>query len=247
VLPPDDPAHTARVRIFTPSFEMPFAGHPNVGTAVAIARRMEATPSRVVFEEAAGLVPLDLEVMGGTVVGAELTAPQPLTRDAAPDMAAIAAAVGLAESDLTDARHEPTTAAMGVGMMFAEVRTRAALGRLQPDAAALAAVLTATGLFLYTRDAMDADLQARMFFLAPTLTEDPATGSAAVALAALLASLGPAPAGETVLRIAQGIEMGRPSLLRTRAVKRGGGVVSAHVGGRCVEMMQGSFFLQGAA
>ena len=90
------------------------------------------------------------------------------------------------------------------------------------------------------------DLQARMFFPALSgLTEDPATGSATVALAALLADLDPAKDGELRLRIAQGFDMGRPSVLLTRVAKQGGKIVSAHVGGGCVTMMEGTFHLQG--
>src|ERR1700722_19622552 len=81
VLPPQDPAHTAEVRIFTPKFELPFAGHPNVGTAFVVGRR-RALPEPLVFEETAGLVPLDLLKEGGTIVGAQLTAPQALSRGA---------------------------------------------------------------------------------------------------------------------------------------------------------------------
>jgi trans-2,3-dihydro-3-hydroxyanthranilate isomerase len=250
VLPPDDPAHTARVRIFTPTYELPFAGHPNVGTAVAIARGMAAPPARVVFEELAGLVPLEIDIVDGKAVGAELTAPQALQRGPGPAAAAIAAAAGLSVADLRASAHPPTVAGVGVEFVFAEVADRAALGRVQPDAAKLAAVMgSAVGLFLYTRDAdpAEADMQARMFGLVPGVTEDPATGSACVALAALLADIDPMSDGERVLRIAQGLEMGRPSLLRTRAVKRGGALVSAHIGGGCVEMMRGTFVLAGTA
>src|SRR5437763_8205603 len=79
VLPPRDPAHTAHVRIFTPKAELPFAGHPNVGTAFVLARMGRATGDRLVFEEKAGLVPLDLTRENGVVVAARLAAPQPLT------------------------------------------------------------------------------------------------------------------------------------------------------------------------
>jgi len=85
-----------------------------------------------------------------------------------------------------------------------------------------------------------------MFFPALSgLTEDPATGSATVALAALLADLDPARDGELRLRIGQGFDMGRPSVLLTRVVKQGGKIITAHVGGGCVTMMEGTFRLQG--
>jgi trans-2,3-dihydro-3-hydroxyanthranilate isomerase len=93
---------------------------------------------------------------------------------------------------------------------------------------------------------MPCDLQARMFFPGSNeLTEDPATGSATVATAALLAEISSERDGELKLRIGQGYDMGRPSLLLTRVRKQNGAVVSAHVGGRCVQMMEGTFRLAG--
>jgi trans-2,3-dihydro-3-hydroxyanthranilate isomerase len=242
ILPSDDPAHTARVRIFTPTYEMPFAGHPNVGTAVALAREGSDVPTHVVFEEIAGLVPVTLEYQDGLAVGAELTAPKPLATRPGPTIAALAAASGLDPSGFVSVRHAPTIASVGVEMMFAEVASRAALAKVRPNAEAfLAAVGPELGLILYTREAdkLYADLQARMMFWQAGVVEDPATGSAGVALASLLAPHDPRRDGEIVCRIAQGIEMGRPSLLRTRVVMRNGAIVSAHVGGRCVAVMRG--------
>ena len=245
VLPPADPANTAHVRIFTPVFEMPFAGHPNVGTALVLARRTTDAPARLLFEEAAGLVAMRI-----TPAGAELTAPRPFTRGADAGAAEVAASLGLAPADLLTGAHPPTVGSVGAAFLFAELATRAALRDARPDAARLAPLLGATqtvGIFAYTKDGADAarDLHARMFFPAGGIIEDPATGSAAVALAAFLAALRPEADLEFAARIGQGEDMGRPSLLHTRAVKRGGGVVSAHVGGQGVEMMQGSFFLPG--
>jgi trans-2,3-dihydro-3-hydroxyanthranilate isomerase len=248
VLPPDDPAHTARVRIFTPGSELPFAGHPNVGTALVLARRAPSPPTRVVFEEAAGLVALEIEQAGGQPVTAELTAPQPFARGPDADPAEVAAALGLAPPQVATARHVPTVGSVGLPFLFAELASRPALQQAQPDSARLPALLPATGaagVFVYTSDGADIgrDLHARMF--APGIGEDPATGSAAVALAALHAALAPAADLDLVLRIAQGEDMGRPSLLAARAVKRGGSVASAHVGGQGVEIMQGTFELAG--
>jgi trans-2,3-dihydro-3-hydroxyanthranilate isomerase len=250
VLPPDDPAHTARVRIFTPAFEMPFAGHPNVGTALVLARRAPTPPARLLFEELAGLVPLEIALDGGAPVSAELTAPRPFATGATADPAAVAASVGLPAARVATARHQPIAGSAGAAFLFAELFSRAALRDARPDAARLGEILAATGtigVFLYTADGADAsrDLSARMFFPLAGIVEDPATGSAAVALAALHATLAPAPDLDLSLRIVQGEDMGRPSLLAARAVKRGGAVVSAHVGGRGVEMMEGFFPLAG--
>jgi trans-2,3-dihydro-3-hydroxyanthranilate isomerase len=137
--------------------------------------------------------------------------------------------------------------------LVAELHSREALRRAMPDAAAFARILPCDGAFavyFYTRDVPPAegpcDLQARMFHPgASGLTEDPATGSATVAAAALLADLAPERDGEIKLQVGQGVDMGRPSLLLTRVVKRDGAVVSAHVGGGCVQMMEGTFHLAG--
>jgi trans-2,3-dihydro-3-hydroxyanthranilate isomerase len=137
--------------------------------------------------------------------------------------------------------------------LVAELGSRDALRHARPDAAAFARTLPcdrAFAVYLYTRDVPAAekpcDLQARMFFPGSSgLTEDPATGSATVAVAALLADLASERDGELKLRIGQGVDMGRPSLLHTRVRKQGGAVVSAHVGGACVQMMEGTFRLAG--
>ena len=134
-----------------------------------------------------------------------------------------------------------------------EVASRDALRRAQPDAAAFARTLPrdgAVGVYFYTRDVPAAEkpceLQARMFFPGSSgLTEDPATGSATVAAAAMLADLASECDGELKLRIGQGVDMGRPSLLLTRVRKQNGAVVSAHVGGGCVQIMEGTFRLAG--
>ncbi|MES1149804.1 MAG: PhzF family phenazine biosynthesis protein, partial [Bradyrhizobium guangdongense] len=125
--------------------------------------------------------------------------------------------------------------------------------RAKPDAAAFASVLPCDGAFaiyFYTRDVPVAekpcDLQARMFFPGSSgLIEDPATGSATVAAAALLAELDARRDGELKLTIGQGFDMGRPSILLTRVRKEGGSILSAHVGGQCVQMMEGTFRLEG--
>lgn len=248
VLPPRDPSHTAWVRIFNPSREMPFAGHPNIGTAFVLARaleaRGEAVPNRMVFEEGAGLVPIELLREGGTVVGAELRAPEPLSRrsEVPPDRAAACLSLPAAEVGLDV--HPPQVVSVGMPFLVVELASRDALRRASPDRAAFASLFPLDGAFsvyAYTRDVAkdtveaDTDLQARMF--TGRMTEDPATGSATSAMAALLAArLGTA---ELTLRVGQGTDMGRPSLMLARTKQENGGVV-AFVGGRCVEVMEGT-------
>lgn len=251
VLPPREAGHDANVRIFTPTTEIPFAGHPNVGTAFVLASRAERAPERLQFEEKAGLVAVDILKSAGKVTGAELTAPQPLKRTTTFSPAKAAACISLSAADVRTDRHVPHIVSVGMPFLVAELASREALRRAKPDAAAFADALPCDGAFaiyFYTRDvpASDAplDLQARMFFPGTSgLTEDPATGSATVAAAALLADLNATRDGELKLRIGQGFDMGRPSLLLTRVVKQGGKLTSAHVGGGCVTMMEGTFAL----
>ncbi|MEA2922689.1 MAG: trans-2,3-dihydro-3-hydroxyanthranilate isomerase [Bradyrhizobium sp.] len=253
VLPPRDAAHDAHVRIFTVNNELPFAGHPNVGTAFVFATQAKKPPERLKFEESAGLVPLEILTEQGRVVGAELTAPQPLSRMTRFSAEQVAACISMPAADIRTDRHPPQIVSVGMPFLVAEVGSRDALRRAAPDAAAFARTLPCDGAFavyFYTRDVPAAeqpcDLQARMFFPGSSgLTEDPATGSATVAMAALLADLAGESDDEFKLRVGQGVDMGRPSLMLTRVRKAGGKVVSAHIGGGCVQMMEGSFRLAG--
>ena len=253
VLPPREPSHDAHVRIFTPVRELPFAGHPNVGTAFVVARQAASPPSRFTFEEAAGLVPIDVLTENDKVVGAELTAPQSLKRLSQVSSEEAACLISLTADDVVSHRHAPQVVSVGTPFLVAEIHSREALRRAKPDAAAFARTFPCDGAFsiyFYTRDVAPAealrDLQARMFFPgASSLIEDPATGSATVATAALLADIDPNQDGELRLSIGQGFDMGRPSILLTRVVKKAGRIVSAHVGGRCAPMMQGTLWLEG--
>lgn len=243
VLPPKDPAHTAQVRIFTPKYEMPFAGHPNVGTGYVVARRL-ASAGPLLFEEIAGLVPIEVLREGGEVTGARLTAPQPLKLGAEVPVALIAEACSLDAADIETRHHAPCVAGCGTIFNFAEVRTRAALERATPRGDIFANRLPvegATGIHLYFRDGADGiDLRTRMFAPLHGVPEDPATGSANVALAGLIARLRPEQDLVLNLRIAQGVEMGRPSFMHASAEKRGGRVVETRIGGTCVPVMAGS-------
>jgi len=251
VLPPADPANDANVRIFTVRREIPFAGHPNVGTAFVLAKQAAKGPARLKFEEKAGLVPVEILTGQGGVMGAELTAPKLLERMSQADAAQVAACLSLSASDIRTDRHPPQVASVGLPFLIVEVATRDALRRAKPDAAAFASTMPSLGtdaIYFYTRDVPSAeqplDLQARMFHPGNSgLSEDPATGSATAATAALLAELDPARDGELKLRIGQGVDMGRPSLLLTRVRKQGGNIVSTHVGGNCVQMMEGTLLI----
>jgi trans-2,3-dihydro-3-hydroxyanthranilate isomerase len=253
VLPPRDPVHDAQVRIFTVNKEIPFAGHPNVGTAFVLATQATKPPARLLFEEGAGLVPVEILQQDGRVVGAELTAPQPLKKLTPFSAEQAAACISLSSTDIRTDRHPPQIVSVGLPFLVVELASRDALRRARPDAAAFARTFPCDGsdaVYLHTRDIPPAektsDLQARMFHPGSSgLSEDPATGSATVAIAALLADLAGQRDGELKLRIGQGVDMGRPSLLLTRVYKANGVIASAHVGGACVPMMEGSFRLAG--
>lgn len=240
VLPPEDPAHTARVRIFTRKYEMPFAGHPNVGTGFVLAGSTGA--DRLLFEEIAGLVEVRVErdAQGG-VTGATIAAPQPLTTGERFDPAAIAALAGLAPTEIRAEAHPPVHAGTGNPFIIAEAAPEA-LSRAQPDTASfrrLAAAHPGLGgrasLYLYAHDG-PGRVRARMFAPLGGTVEDAATGSAATPLAALLLSLTDAPVAR--LDISQGTEMGRPSLLRTTARREADGI-HATVGGGCMPVLRG--------
>src|ERR1044071_6751991 len=228
VLPPKDAANTAHVRIFTPRGEMPFAGHPNVGTAFVLARTgavygRPIADDQVVFEEKAGLVPITLLKDSATVVGARLASPQPLTVGAEIAVELIASACGVAADDVEIANHRPCIASCGAAFILAELKTRKALASASPRADVFRDQVSkhpATSILLYTHvDEDPIDIRARMFAPQHGIPEDPATGSANVALIGLLAKLRPEPDLQLSKTIAQGVEMGRPSLLHAEAEK----------------------------
>jgi trans-2,3-dihydro-3-hydroxyanthranilate isomerase len=253
VLPPQDSAHDAQVRIFTVRSEIPFAGHPNVGTAFVLATQAAKPPAQLLFEEKAGLVPVAVLTEQGKVIGTELTAPQPLKRLSQLSAEQAAACLSLSVIDVKTDRHPPQIVSVGLPFLAVELASRDAVRRAKADAAAFGRTFPCDGsdaVYLYTRDVpaneKPCELQARMFHPgASGLSEDPATGSATAAAAALLADLDGTRDGELKLAIGQGVDMGRPSLLLTRVKKQNGAIASVHVGGGCVQMMEGTFRLAG--
>lgn len=248
VLPPRDPAHTAEVRIFTPKAEMPFAGHPNVGTAFVLARAGESygrpvSGDRLVFEEKAGLVVMDLTREAGEVVATRLAAPVPLSIGEEITVDFVAEACSLEAGDIKTDVHRPCIASCGAPLVFVELRSRAALKSAAPQAAAFVRALPrerAVGIHLYVQAAEGSiDIQSRMFAPLHGIPEDPATGGANVALIGLLAHHRPEADLMLSKTIGQGFDMGRPSILQAAAEKKGGKVISTYIGGRCVPMMSG--------
>lgn len=242
VLPPEDAANTRRVRIFTPFRELPFAGHPNIGTAIALVASGEVEAGVLRFEEGAGLVLVRVEQDATGALRAELTAPQPPELGAMFEVSELAPVLNLTETDIVIERHPPRLASAGIPFLCIELRDRAALARsrLAADAAERVTLSDGVGVLLYTRDAADGfDLQARMYGVGVGVDEDPATGSAAAALAGLLALLDERSDVTLHWRIAQGVEMGRPSLLEASADKQDGTVTAIRVAGSAIRVAEG--------
>ncbi|WP_309605736.1 PhzF family phenazine biosynthesis protein [Phenylobacterium sp.] len=247
VLPPADPANTARVRIFNPTAEMPFAGHPNVGTGYVLASQGRDRDGALVFEELAGLVEVRVaRDAGGDLTGAVIDAPRALALGPQLTVTQAAACVELQPADVVTTAHAPVQASVGVDFFFAQVLPEA-LARAGPDLAGFRRVAAETGidnqrlaLFLYAPDPDGRTVRARMFAPLQGTYEDAATGSASATLGALLLSLGTRDAAE--FEVIQGVEMGRPSRLHVTARRTAEGV-RASVGGGCVPVMRGEVTL----
>jgi trans-2,3-dihydro-3-hydroxyanthranilate isomerase len=240
VLPPADPANTARVRIFNRKAEMPFAGHPNVGTGWVLAGLGRARQGVLRFEEIAGLVEVRAEAGQVTIA-----APQPLKlgREMAVELAA--PCIGVAPADVVTRHHRPVEASVGNPFLLVEVTAQALAGATPSHAAFQHAVRDwgdmgggRLSIYLYAHDGNH--VRTRMFSPLSGTVEDAATGSAATPLAALLLSLGKQNEGR--YDIVQGVEMGRPSRLLCTA-KRGADGIRATVGGSCVPVLKGELSL----
>jgi trans-2,3-dihydro-3-hydroxyanthranilate isomerase len=245
VLPPDDPAYDARVRIFHRTAEMPFAGHPNVGTACVLARHGRDRDGVLRFEQMAGPVEIAVERdTAGAVTGAVVAAPQALSLGIGLSAEGVAACAGLSASEIVTRVHDPVLASLGLKFVLAQVEPTA-LAKAAPDLAAFRALegrhaelAGRLSLFFYARDGNA--IRARMFAPLSGTWEDPATGSASATLGAFLLSRDGG--DEAAYSITQGVEMGRPSLLKV-AARRAADGFRARVGGGCVPMFRGEALL----
>lgn len=218
VLAPENPAHTARVRIFFPTDEIPFAGHPTIGCAIHLAcaaHRGDFT-TLITLEEQAGLVPVTVTRQGADVQ-AEFTAP--VIPHAAPglaDLDLIASALGIDAALIGCGAHMPGIWQGGPSYLIVPLNTQAALTTAapqQPQWSALMAQAQTDSAYLYTPGGADCDYQTRMFSPTAGIPEDPATGSAAAIFAAQLLAAGALANGTTALTLHQGLQMGRPSTI----------------------------------
>jgi len=255
VLPPDDPAHACRLRIFTPALELPFAGHPTVGTAFVLAALAQVPLSGddtdIVFEEGVGPVPVRIRARDGRPVFTQLTtAVLPEQGAPPPPRDALAAALSLDPGDLVEGADAAESWSAGVPFQCVPVTGLDALGRARPDLSiwdGTFAGCDSQWVYLFTRDTggADSNIRARMFAPSMNLIEDPATGAAAAAFAGYLAARDGTADGTVAWVIEQGVEMGRPSRLHVEADRRAGALAAVRVGGASVLVSEGRFTLPG--
>jgi trans-2,3-dihydro-3-hydroxyanthranilate isomerase len=253
VLPPDDPKHTARVRIFTPGGELQFAGHPTVGTAHVLASigavKLTGAETRIVFEEGVGPVPVTIRSTNGEPDFAQLSAAMlPEVGPPPPSANTLAAMLSLAPGDVLDGEMTAQSVSCGTPFLFVPLRDRATVARARLDLglweSALGGYLTnKVFLFAMGGERTGSDVRARMFAPGIGIAEDPATGSAAVGLAGYLAARDARTDGTLRWIVEQGFEMGRPSILEIEADKKNGAITAARVGGRTVLICDGTMRL----
>jgi trans-2,3-dihydro-3-hydroxyanthranilate isomerase len=237
---------TARVRIFTPSVELPFAGHPTVGTALILALKGHGDAGKIVLEERIGLVHCTVAPAGADGGHARFLLPElPKPAGTAAPSAAIAAAIGLGAEDIGFETLSPMRWSAGNTFTFVPVRGLDAIRRCKPVESRWDEAFDGGGrsqAYVFCRETVEAanSFHARMFALRLGLTEDPATGSAAAAFAGLAAQALSLGDGEHPLTIEQGYEMGRPSVMELLLTLRDGKLAAASVGGPAVVVTEGT-------
>ena len=254
VYPPSDQAHTRQVRIFTPGTELPFAGHPTVGTAHVLAEIGEipltGDETRIVLEELVGPVPVTIRAEGGRPTYCALAvAKLPEEGPPAPPREALARALSLDTSDLLDGEWEPRAWTCGVPYLFVPVRDRAAVARSRINGDAWERALAGTWapeILIFAREGERAgsDLHGRMYAPGFGIAEDPATGSAAAAMAGYLARRDARRDGTLRWRLEQGFEMMRPSVLDIEADLASGEITGVRVGGATVLVSEGTMRIE---
>jgi trans-2,3-dihydro-3-hydroxyanthranilate isomerase len=250
VLPAEAQGHSARVRIFTPARELPFAGHPTVGTAVLLATRKLVDiagqcDAMIVLEEGVGPVRCGVILHPEAAGYAEFDVPRkPAEITTAIDKDAVAAALGLLPREIGFENHVPTAFEAGVPFTFVPVHDLAVAARARPVRELWSAAFSdgrPSAVFLYCRETVkhDAAFHARMFSPDMGIDEDPATGSAAAAFAGVVQRFDEPTDGRHVLPIEQGIEMGRPSLIQLELEVAAGQLKTVRIGGYAVLVAEG--------
>lgn len=243
---PAEKGNTRKVRIFTRQQELPFAGHPNIGTAFVLehsgALNEERENNQIIFEEKAGLVTITIHEQASNQTWYELKAPESLTLGEKLSVKKIATILSLTPDEIKINTHMPQQASVGLPFILTELKNHKALEKIAVNSEALRNLEEGgifPALYVYIHRAGEFDIQGRMFAPLGGTIEDPATGSANCALAGLLTHYHAQDEGQFSWRIAQGVEMQRPSVLNARAQKQGGVVTGVWVGGNCVMVSKG--------
>lgn len=253
VFPPTDPAAVVRLRIFTPTQEIPFAGHPVVGTMHVLAQLgFIATPepvTRVVQECNIGLFPVDLHVRDGQVIRVVMTQPAPQfleTVEDTEDLYMVSSALGISKHAISDVKWPLMVVSTGLPVLIVPVRTLTAVRSITPDASAIVNLCRrfgANGIMVFSTVTVEsfATVHARMFAPSIGILEDPATGSAAGALGAYLVQNGVVDVGPmTEITIEQGYEIERPSRILVQVESDDDAIQTVKVGGQCVMVVEGT-------
>lgn len=253
VLPPENPAHTRRLRIFTPAEEIPFAGHPTVGTAFVLASLgaipLTSPETRIVFEEGVGPVHVLIRSDNGRPVFCQLSvAKLPEIGPPAPSRNVLAEILGLQPHDLLGGASGAQGVSCGLPFLIVPLRDRETVSRARIRLERFEETVAhywAPNVMVFSRDAIGegVDVHARVFVPELAVPEDPATGSAAAALGGYLAARESYADGTRRWLIEQGMEMGRPSRIEVEADKTGGIVSGVRVGGASVMMSEGTIFV----
>ena len=249
VFPPENDRHTKKLRIFTPATELPFAGHPTVGTAFVLASIGEIplaeNQTEIILEEGVGSVPVSIYSQAGKPVSTYLTAAKlPEFTDNLISSDTIAQTLSLKESDLILGEWSPTSVSCGVPFLFVPLRDRDALARARINREYWDKYLKSSSapdiyLFCLDPEREDSDIRARMFAPSMGIEEDPATGAAASALAGYLGVRNPTQNGIVKWTVEQGFEMGRPSIIKVEAEKADKQIIKVRVGGRSIMVSEG--------
>lgn len=250
VRPPENPAHTASLRIFTPGRELPFAGHPTVGAAVALAERQHGASELdlvSVLEEKVGPVRCAVRLAKGGANFAEFDLPrnsEPV--DVKLDPQTVADALCISAADIGFENHELSTWTAGVPYVMVPVRDLAVAASIRFDPQRWGASSTGTmSVYVYCRGGVDhrASFHARMFAPDLGIPEDPATGSAAAAMSGTIQHFDALAPGHHALVIEQGVEMRRPSQIHLHIESGSNGVERARIGGQAVKIAEGRILL----
>ncbi len=250
VFPPDNPAHSAQMRIFTPVQEVPFAGHPTVGTAAVLAEKKYAASNGnsdclIVLEQQVGNLRVGVRLRPGAAPFAEFDAPRlPSAAGSLQAVDLLAAGLGLIPSEIGFENHRPVCYAAGNAFAFVPVSTREAIAKARINGEHWAKAFRGQGflgVYLYTRQCehKGSAFHARMFAPDAGVPEDPATGSAAVGLAGVIHQFDDLPDGTHRRTVEQGFEMGRPSFISLALNVVGDELKGVRIGGHAVQVSNG--------